>query len=254
MFEGRLALVTGGSRGIGRAIALELGRRGADVVVNYVRNEPAAEAVVAELREMGRRAVAVRANVGDRKQLNRLAEATLEHGNGQLDLLIHNAALGVFKPTLAVRANQFRLSMAVSVEALLELVKLVRPGLQSGSSIVALSSRGAQRVLSDYGAVGVAKAALESLARYLAMELAPRGIRVNVITAGMIETDAVRALPDAAARLAEAAAQTPLGRRVGRPEDVAVATAMLCGPDARFITGQVLVVDGGHSLAYSSRS
>ena len=248
MFEGQLALVTGGSRGIGRAIALELGRRGADVVVNYVHDTAAAEAVVAELTSMGRHAIAVRANVGDRKQLRRLADATLQHGEGRLSMLIHNAALGVFKPTLAVRSNQFKLSMAVNVEALLDLVKLVQPGLHEGSSIVALSGRGSQQVVPNYGVIGVTKAALESLARYLAMELASQGVRVNVIRAGMIETDAIRAFPDVAGRLVEAAARTPLRGQLGCPEDIAVATAMLCGPDARWVTGQVLVVDGGYSL------
>ncbi|MBI2821831.1 MAG: SDR family oxidoreductase [Acidobacteria bacterium] len=240
----KTALVTGGSRGIGRAIALELARRGADVVVNFVRHAEAARSVCAEIEKLDRRALAFCANVGALEEIQRLARATVEFGAGGLDFLIHSAALGPFKPLTTLRRNQFELAMNVNTWSLLHLAQHLAPSMaRRNARIIALTSKGSQRALPNYGAIGISKAALESLVRYLAASLAADGIRVNAVSPGLVDTDTIRSLP-IYEEIKEFAARTPLGR-LGRPEDVATCVAMLCGPDADWITGQIIVADGG---------
>jgi enoyl-[acyl-carrier protein] reductase III len=218
------------------------------VVVGYMNADEAAAETGAAITGHGRRALLVRGNVADAATVRRLTEAAGELGGGRLDVLVHAAALGAFKPTMELRRSQFDLSMSVNARALLELVQEARPLLRGRDArVLALSSRGAGRVLPSYGAVGVSKAALEALARYLAVELAAEGVRVNVLTAGLVDTDAIRAFPDRERRVAEATARTPFGR-IATPADIAPVAAFLCGPDAAWITGQVIVADGGLGL------
>jgi enoyl-[acyl-carrier protein] reductase III len=234
-------LVTGGSRGIGRAIALRFARDGAKrVAIGYLRNDKAAEATAEELREAGAEPVLVRGNVSSERVLGEIAEL------GALDVLVHNAATGVIRPALETEDKHWDWTLNANARALLSLARVAAPSMPSGSSIVAISSLGAQRVLDNYVLVGTSKAALESLVRYLAVELAPRGIRVNAVSGGVVDTGALEHFPNKEAMLA-AGASNPVGRLVSA-DDIAGAVAFLTGPDADMVRGQTLVVDGGFSL------
>jgi enoyl-[acyl-carrier protein] reductase III len=232
--------VTGGSRGIGRAIALRFARDGADhVAIGYLRNDDAAEEAAAEIRAAGAEVTLVRGNVSSERVLEEVAAL------GPLDVLVHNAATGVVRKALETEDKHWDWTLNANARALLSLARVAAPQMPENASIVAISSLGAQRVLENYALIGTSKAALEALVRYLAVELAP-GIRVNAVSAGVVETGALEHFPNRKEMLAVGAAN-PAGRLVS-PEDVAAAVAFLCSPDASMIRGHVLVVDGGFSL------
>jgi len=234
--------VTGGSRGIGRAIALRFARDGADrVAIGYLRNDEAAEATAEELRAAGTEPVLVRGNVTSDRVLEEVAAL------GPLDVLVHNAATGVVRAALETEDKHWDWTLNANARALLSLARVAAPQMPEGSSIVAISSLGAQRVLDGYILIGTSKAALEALVRYLAVELAPRGIGVNAVSAGVVETGALEHFPNREEMLKTGAAN-PVGRLV-TPEDVAGAVAFLCSPDAEMVRGHTLVVDGGFSLS-----
>ncbi|MBV8394709.1 MAG: SDR family oxidoreductase [Actinobacteria bacterium] len=233
--------ITGGSRGIGRAIALRFARDGADrIAIGYLRNDAAAEATADELRALGADVTLVRGNVS----ADRVAEEVA--ALGPLDVLVHNAATGVVRAALDTEDKHWDWTMTANARALLSLARGAAPQMHPGSSIVAISSLGSHRVLENYVLIGTSKAALESLVRYLAVELAPRGIRVNAVSAGVVETGALEHFPNREEMLKTGAAN-PAGKLV-TPEDVAGAVAFLCSPDAEMVRGQTLVVDGGFSL------
>jgi enoyl-[acyl-carrier protein] reductase III len=235
------ALVTGGSRGIGRAIALRLAREGAArVAIGYLRNDTAAEATADELRAAGAEPVLVRGNVTSSRVLEQVA------GLGPLDVLVHNAATGVVRAALETEEKHWDWTLGANARALLALAQVAVPQMPAGAAIVAISSLGAQRVLPNYALIGVSKAALESLVRYLAVELAPRGIRVNAVSAGVVETGALEHFPNREEMLVVGRAN-PAGRLV-EADDVAAAVSFLCSPAAEMIRGHVLVVDGGFTL------
>lgn len=249
-FAGKIALVTGSGRGIGRAIALHFARLGADVVVNFFRNRKPAEATAAEIEALGRRALLVKADVGDLDDLARLFDE-VEATFGGLDILVHNAASGYNRPALEQKPKGWDWTMNINARALLFAAQRAAPLMEKrgGGSIVSLSSPGANRVLPDYVVVGASKAALEALTRYLAVELAPKKIVVNAVAPGLVETEALQhfeALEEEGI-LSQAVAATPAGRLV-TPEDVAGVVAFLCSPAAEMIRGQVIVVDGGYTL------
>jgi enoyl-[acyl-carrier protein] reductase III len=234
-------LVTGGSRGIGRAIALRFARDGARrVAIGYLRNDRAAEETAAEIEATGAEAVLVRGNVTSARVLDEVAAL------GPLEALVHNAATGVIRPALEVDDKHWDWTLNANARALLQLTRAAAPNLGAGSSIVAISSLGAQRVLENYVLVGTSKAALEALVRYLAVELAPRGVRVNAVSGGVVDTGALDHFPNREQMLAGGAAN-PVGRLVS-PDDIAGVVAFLCSPDAEMIRGQTLIVDGGYSL------
>jgi enoyl-[acyl-carrier protein] reductase III len=241
-FEGKSVLVTGGSRGIGRAIALRFAELGASrIAIGYLRNDRAAEDTAAEIEGLGAEPVLVRGNVSSSKVAEQVTAL------GALDALVHNAATGVARPALETEDKHFDWTMNANARALIALARAAVPTMPAGSSIVALSSLGAQRVLDNYVLVGASKAALEAIVRHLAVELAPRDIRVNAVSAGVVETDALDAFPNREQMLSWSLARTPAGRLV-EPGDVAAAVCFLCSPQAEMIRGQTLVVDGGYSL------
>ena len=240
--DSRAVLVTGGTRGIGKAIALRFAALGAkQVVLGYLRNDKAAEAAADELRAAGAEPVLVRGNVASERVVAEFAS------HGPYAAVVHNAATGVIRSALETEDKHWDWTLAANSRALLSLARACAPDMSPGSSIVGVSSLGSTRVLENYILVGTSKAALESVVRYLAVELAPRGIRVNAVSAGVVETEALDHFPNREQMLRTAEARTPAGRMV-EPEDVAAAVAYLCSPDAEMVRGHTLIVDGGFSL------
>jgi enoyl-[acyl-carrier protein] reductase III len=241
-FEGASVLVTGGSRGIGKAIALRFAERGAArVAIGYLRNDRAAEETAEELRAAGAEPLLLRGNVASERVAGEAA------GLGPFDVLVHNAATGVIKPALETEDKHWDWTLSANARALLSLTRACAPDMREGSSIVGVSSLGSIRVLENYVLVGVSKAALEALVRYLGVELAPRGIRVNAVSAGVVETGALEHFPNKEQMMASGLKRTPAGRLV-EPGDVADAVCFLSSPEAAMVCGQTLIVDGGFSL------
>ena len=245
--QGKTALITGASRGIGRAIALDLASKGAHIVLNYVRNEEAAKKTQGDLEKIGAKVLPFQANVGDPKAIEKLVAAAGKTF-GSIDILIHNAALGAFKPVHQLKINQWDLSFEINTRALLLLVQKALPWMEkSGGSVVALSSLGSRQFIPNYGAIGISKAALENLVRYLAVELAPKKIQVNCVSGGLVDTDAIKFFPGYDEIKKEAIKITPAGR-IAEPEDLAKVVAFLCLPESAWIYGQTIIADGGLSL------
>jgi enoyl-[acyl-carrier protein] reductase III len=241
-FDGRAVVVTGGTRGIGKAIALRFAALGAArIVLGYMRNDSAAEAAAEEIRAAGAEPILVRGNVASERVVAELAS------HGPFDAVVHNAATGVIRPALETEDRHWDWTLGANARALLSLARACAPDMKPGSSFVGVSSLGSTRVLDNYVLVGTSKAALESVVRYLAVELAPRGLRVNAVSAGVVETEALNHFPNREQMVKAAQARTPAGRMV-EPEDVAAAVAFLCSADAEMVRGQTLVIDGGYSL------
>jgi len=245
---GKLALVTGGGRGIGRAIGLELARRGADLLVNYVRHPDAAEQTAADARGLGVRAETLRGNVADAKKV----EALFDHVRqqyGYLDLLINNSASGVNRPATELTAHHWDWTLNVNARGAWLCARAALPLMRArgGGSIVSISSLGASRVMPDYFLVGVSKAALEAVTRYLSVEFSQFGVRVNAVSGGLVDTDALKSFAWGKEVIQQTTSRTPAGRMV-EPEDLAGVVAFLCTSAAAMIRGQTIVVDGGYSL------
>jgi enoyl-[acyl-carrier protein] reductase III len=239
--DGRSVLVTGGTRGIGKAIARRFADEGARrIALGYLRNDDAAESAAQEIRDAGAEPLLVRGNVASERTVHELAN------HGPWDIVIHNAATGVVRSALDTEDKHWDWTVNANARALLSLVRACAPDMRPGSSVVAVSSLGSSRVLANYVLIGASKAALESVVRYLAVELAPRGIRANTVSAGVVETGALDHFPNKDAML-RSVERTP-ARRLVEPEDVAAAVAFLCSGDAEMVRGHTLVVDGGFSL------
>ena len=244
-FTGKVALVTGASRGIGKAIALEMGRRGADIAFNYLRSHDAATQTQLEIEDLGVRCLGVKAHLGDSDKIKELF-ARVADEYGRLDILVNNAASGVQRSATELEEKHWDWTLAVNAKApwlcAIEASRL----MTDGGSIVNITSEGSRRVLPHYFSVGTSKAALEAVTRYLAVELAPMGISVNAVSGGYVETDALKHFPNREEMLA-AGKRTPVGRMVSA-DDIARVVAFLCSDDAAMIRGQVIVVDGGATL------
>ncbi len=245
--EHKTALVTGGSRGIGRAIALKLAGAGCDVAILYHNSHEEAETVCGLIRGLGRRALAIQADVGDPASILEAFSAFRQQFS-QVDFVISNAAIGVLRPALELTQKHWRRCLETNALALNLLAQQATPLMPAGGRIIALSSLGAWRAIPHYAFIGASKAALEALARSLAQELGPRGIRVNVVSAGVVDTDALKFFPNREQLLAEYGRRTPAGP-VLTVEDVAGAVYLLCLPEAAMITGHTLVVDGGYCIS-----
>ena len=245
---GKTVLVTGGSRGIGRAIVLRLVEAGASVAVNYLRNEVAAGETCERARAIGGSAAAISADVGDPNAVRELF-ARVRTWWPRLDCLVHAAAMGRFQPLLAVRPADWNLALRTNAQALLLLASEALGFLaEPGGRIVALSSLGSRRYVPFYGAIGASKAALESLVRYLAVELAPRGVHVNAVSGGMVDGETLRRFPQHDVLRQAIEQRTPFNR-LGTAEEIADVVVFLCSDRSNSIHGQTLIADGGFSLA-----
>jgi len=244
---GKTALVTGAARGIGRAIATKLAQAGCDIVVNYYNSHEEAETLCEQFRALGRRAVALKASVSQPDSIDELFAELRKHFD-RLDIVVSNAASGVLKPAMDMTLKHWRWCMETNAFALNLLAQRAVPMMDRGGRIIALSSLGSVRAMPNYAFIGASKAALESLVRSLAQELGPNGIRVNAVSAGVVETDALSHFPNREQLVESFKARTPAGP-VLTPEDVAGAVYLLCLPEANMINGHTLFVDGGFAIS-----
>lgn len=242
--EGRRVFVTGGGRGIGRAIALAFADAGAHVAFNYLRNRRAAAATLAEIRGRGVDALAVKANLADDEAMA-AAFDEVAGAFGSLDAVVHNAASGVERDALDISRHHFDWTLGINAWGFLATVQKAVPLMGAGGSITAISSIGATRALPYYAAVGASKGAIDALARHLALDLGPRGIRVNVVCPGVVDTDVLQHFPNREALVADFTATSPLGRII-TPGDVANAVLFLASDLALAVSGATLHVDGGY--------
>jgi enoyl-[acyl-carrier protein] reductase III len=246
LLKGKVALITGGSRGIGRAITLKLAEQGADVIINFLRKRGAAESTAEAARRHGVTAHAIRANLAEPEKIDQMF-AEIKQKFGRLDILVNNAASGVARSAMALDIDGWDWTMNINARAALLCAQRAAGMMINGSAIINISSLGSRLVMPIYTAVGVSKAALEALTRYLAIELAPRGIRVNAVSAAAVETEALKLYMADPMIPRPMVSSTPAGRMV-RPEDVANVVSFLCDDASSMIRGQVIVVDGGLSL------
>ena len=239
-------MVTGGARGIGEAICRRLARAGCGICINYSSSADEAEALSLELEDLGVQSFAFQANVTDQPAVKEMIEAIREKF-GKLDILVSNAASGVLRPALEMTLKHWRWCLETNALALNHLVQQARTLMAHGSRVLALSSLGAHRAIPEYAFIGASKAALEALVRSLSVELAPFGISVNTISAGVVDTDAIKHFPNREQLLDEFKERSQLGREL-RASDVADAAYLMCLPEAEAIRGQTIVVDAGYSV------
>lgn len=248
-FSNKIALITGSSRGIGKTTALHFARLGADIVVNYFRKREAAEETAREIEALGRRALVIKADVGDPEDINRMFEE-VETSFGALDFLVNNAASGYIRPVMEQKVKGWDWTMNINARSALFTTQKAVPLMRKrgGGAIVNLSSIGSARTLPDYVVIGASKGALEAVTRYCAVELSPDNIVVNAVSPGIIATDAIDHFQFADLMLKIGTERTPAGRLV-TPQDVANLVAFLCSPEANMIRGQVIFIDGGYMVA-----
>jgi enoyl-[acyl-carrier protein] reductase III len=249
--SGKVALVTGASRGIGRACAVRLARAGTDVVINYVSSQSAANDVAQEIMALGRRVAVVKADVAEQDDVAAMMEF-VGRTFGKLDVIVSNAATGGFRPLLASTTRNFEATMKTNVLAMVYLVQSGLKLLEKASGrgkVIGISSHGSHLALPMYGMIGGSKAAMESIARHLAMEVGGRGINVNVVKAGLVDTDSSRALPHSA-EIFEATRRfkSMTGDRMLNADDVADAVLFLASPLSDMVQGETLTVDGGTAV------
>lgn len=250
--KGKIALVTGGSRGIGRAISLKLAAEGADVIINYFRRREAAESTAAEIKAQGVSCHLIKANIAEPEKIDKMFNEIKENF-GHLDILVNNAASGAARQAMDLDFDEWDWTMNINARAALLCSQRAAKLMTNGGSIVNISSLGSHLVMPIYTSVGVSKAALEALTRYLAIELAPLNISVNAVSAAAVETEALKLYTQDPNLPKPMITSTPAGRMV-KPEDVAKVVSFLCSEDAQMIRGQIIVIDGGFSLGYISKT
>lgn len=240
------ALVTGGTRGIGKAISKDIAKKyRCKLFLNYVQNDSEAEKTSDELTSLGAEVQLIKVNLSHPDEIDMMFE-NINSGTNSLDFFIHCAAINAFKPLIKIKPNQWDLTMNVNARSFLLCVQKCLPLMNQGK-IIAVSSLGSRNYVPDYGAMGPVKSALETIVKYLAVELAPSGIRVNGITAGFIDTDSIKKFPEYETLISKAINNTPV-RRIGKAEDVSALAMFLLSPEAEWICGQSIVADGGISL------
>ena len=246
--EGKTAVITGSGRGIGRGIALALAQRGCNIAVNFVRKREEAEQTAAEISALGVRAAVIKANVGNETEVRQLVDAAAEQ-LGSVDIFVGNAASGVLKPLSEIDAKAWDWTLNINARSILFGAQAAVPYMRRGGwgRILTVTSIGSRRVFPEYGVVGVSKAAIEAVTRYLAVELARENIIVNCISPGVVITGALDFFPRRDAMIEHAEQHTPAGRLV-TAEDVGKVALWLCSEDARMIVGQTIELDGGYSL------
>ncbi|OGQ49077.1 MAG: enoyl-[acyl-carrier-protein] reductase [Deltaproteobacteria bacterium RIFCSPLOWO2_02_FULL_57_26] len=244
--EGSVALVTGGSRGIGKAISLRLAKAKARLLINFFQNRTEAEKTAEDIVSLGAEVRLFQADLKDETQIRAMFGEVDTH-YGRLDVLVHSAASGVLRSIVDLTAKQWDWVMNTNVRSFLLCAREAASRMHEGGRIIALSSIGSNRVIPEYGIIGISKAAVESLTRYLAVELAPKGISVNAISAGAVPTDVWNLVPDRQEILERVRQRTPCGRLL-TAEEIAEFVYFLSGPHARMIQGQVIVLDGGYTL------
>ncbi|MBS1984862.1 MAG: SDR family oxidoreductase [Bdellovibrionales bacterium] len=245
--SGKFAVVTGGTRGIGRAISLSLAARGARVVALYARDREHAEKLELEAREQKLTLTTLKGDLTDDESFKKVV-ASLKESSAHVDILVHSAASGVHRAAMELSPRHLKWTFEINVFAFHSLMRELVPLMPSGARVIGITSSGGTRVIPFYAAVGASKGALESLLRHYASELAPRGIAVNCVCPGMVLTDAVDAFPDRDARIAKATGATPSGR-LTNPEEVAELVSFLSSPAAAQIIGQTFTIDGGKTLS-----
>ncbi|CCD04518.1 Enoyl-[acyl-carrier-protein] reductase [NADPH] FabL [Legionella pneumophila] len=245
VFSGKVGLITGGARGIGKATALKLAQSGCDIAIVYYNSSDEAQSLVNEITGMGRKAVALQADVADCQSVKDMFSQFREHFK-HLNFLVSNAASGVLKPALKMSTKHWRWCLETNALALNHLVTEGLALMPKNSRVIALSSLGASRAIPNYAFIGASKAALEALVRSLSLELASYGITVNTVSAGVVDTDALKHFPNREQLLDEYQAHA-LADRALTPEDVANAIYLLCLPEAAMINAHTLYVDAGYS-------
>ena len=245
----KTVIITGGSRGMGQRLALRLGQDGANVVVNFRQDAEAAAKTVGEIESVGGHALAVQADIADTESVDALVQQSVERFGG-VDVVVANAAASAFKPLSQIRAHHVAKTMGITVQGFLDLARLSAPHMPQGGRILAVSGWDSFRALPGHGLLGAAKAAMETIVKYLAIELASQGITAVGVCPGPIDTDSFRyyAGEDWEAYAAQWLAMTPSGA-YPTPTEVAEVMAFLCSPASSAINGQTIVVDGGLSLA-----
>jgi enoyl-[acyl-carrier protein] reductase III len=246
---GRTVVITGGSRGMGQRLAVRLGAEGAKVVVNYKQNADAASATVKEIMGAGGKAVALQADIADMAAVRALVDGAVE-AFGSIDVVVANAAASVLKPLSGIHPHHVSKTMGITVEGFLELVRASTPHMPQGGRVIAVSGWDSFRVLPGHGLLGAAKAAMEAIVRYLAIELGPKGITAVGICPGPIDTDSFRYYAGDQWDLYEKnwLSLAP-SRKFPTPDEIADVMAFLCSPASAAVNGQTIVVDGGLSLA-----
>jgi enoyl-[acyl-carrier protein] reductase III len=244
----KIALVTGSSRGIGKSIALKLADDGYDIIVNYVKNIDAANQVAEEIEKKGRKALVIKANIGEHEEIKDMFNQ-IKDKFGRLDILINNATFGALGPAMRIGRLTWNMTMNLNTGGLLLCTQSAVKLMDQGGRIVNLSSLGSQFCIPNYMPIGTVKAAIETMTKYLAVELYEKGIVVNAVSAGFVDTDALDIFKDAEELKAESIRKTPAGR-LGKPEDVSNIVSFLCKPESSWIVGQTIVADGGISLKF----
>lgn len=240
------ALVTGGTRGIGRAICLDLAKYFAHTLfIDYLQNDAEAEVTKSLVEKLGSKVFLIKKNMAFPDEIDRMFDEIYSNVES-LDIFVHCPAINTFKPLSEIKPNQWDLTMNVNARAFLYCVQKCLPIMKNGK-VVAVSSLGSRIYVPNYGSMGPTKSALESIVRYLAVELAGSGILVNGVTAGFVQTESLSKFPESGKLVSEVLKRTP-AKRIGSVQDVSNAVMFLLSPLADWIYGQNIVVDGGISL------